>query len=335
MRDYVEAHAEGQAEIEMLNYEGDLRDIRKHLYKQFGSGSGGNIHEKELDFDRGMPEKGKAAFPAGCDMGNKLRQLESRRLYFMRMAGSAEKRRTYTYCQESKLVRIVLEHVNKVEYGECVRRVIDKVKVKKLMQKMFDGGDVDDEDLPDNHDRSFSDDWLPSWKLLKAALLDEWSNRKLEKGSSQDTGKGKSVLPVAMNGVKVVSCYGCGVEGHKKGDPACKAGKFDVHSSAPQDYKDRMAKGKKREGEKKKSPKSPGKPGGKDGSKDRKNCHAFNFGKGTCRFGAKCRYLHEKGGGDAKAQAFTPEQNKSGDGFVVIRYETDGSCNCKEEQEVK
>ncbi len=46
------------------------------------------------------------------------------------------------------------------------------------MQKMFDGGDVDDEDLPDNHDRSFSDDWLPSWKVLKAALLDEWSNKQ-------------------------------------------------------------------------------------------------------------------------------------------------------------
>jgi hypothetical protein len=113
MNDYIESHAEGQAEIEMINYDGDLRDIRKHLYKQFGSGSGGNIHEKELDFDRGMPEKGKAAFPAGCDMGEKLRQLESRRLYFSRMAGSAERRRTYTYCQESKLVRIVMEHVNK------------------------------------------------------------------------------------------------------------------------------------------------------------------------------------------------------------------------------
>ena len=65
MQDYVEAHAEGQAEIEMVNYDGDLRDIRRHLYKQFGSGSGGNIHEKELDFDRGMLEKGKIAFPKG------------------------------------------------------------------------------------------------------------------------------------------------------------------------------------------------------------------------------------------------------------------------------
>ncbi len=60
MSDYIESHAEGQAEIELINYDGDLRDIKKHLYKQFGAGSGGNIHEKELNFDRGMPEKGKA-----------------------------------------------------------------------------------------------------------------------------------------------------------------------------------------------------------------------------------------------------------------------------------
>jgi hypothetical protein len=51
MSDFVESHAEGQAEIEMINYDGDLRFIRTHLYKQFGAGSGGNIHEKELDFD--------------------------------------------------------------------------------------------------------------------------------------------------------------------------------------------------------------------------------------------------------------------------------------------
>jgi hypothetical protein len=71
-----------------------------------------------------------------------------------------------------------------------------------------------------------------------------------------------------------------------------------------------MSKGKKREGEKKKPPKSPGKPGAKDRSKEKKHCHAFDFGKGTCRFGAKCRYLHEKGGGGARAEPFSPEQKK-------------------------
>ncbi len=72
MVDYIEAHSKGQAEIEIINYEGAHIDIRKHLYKQFGAGSGGNIHERELDFDRGMPDKGKVAFPKGCDMSEKL-----------------------------------------------------------------------------------------------------------------------------------------------------------------------------------------------------------------------------------------------------------------------
>ena len=172
----------------------------------------------------------------------------------------------------------------------------------------MDGGDPDDEDAPDNHDRSFSDDWLPSWKMLKAALLDEWSNKKLEKGSSHEGGRAKGVLPVALNGViKPISCYGCGQEGHKKGDPSCKVGKYDVHASAPKDYKDRMAKGRKRESDKKQNPKSPG-ANNKKGDGEKKHCHAFNFGKGNCRFGAKCRYLHEKDGGGEKLKGFTPEQ---------------------------
>ncbi len=48
----------------------------------------------------------------------------------------------------------------------------------------------------------------------------------------------------------------------------------------------------------------------KDGGKEKKHCHAFDFGRGTCRFGAECRYLHDKGSGDAKAEPFSPEQKK-------------------------
>jgi hypothetical protein len=308
MADFIESHCKGQAEVEMINYAGDLKDIRKHLYKQFGSGSGGNIHEKEIDYDRGMPEKGKAAFPAGCDMGEKLRQLESRRLYFLKMAGSAELRKTYVYCQESKLVRIVLEHVNKNEYGDCVKRVLELVKMQKIVKKTMDGDASAIDAIPDNHARSFSDDWLPSWNVLKASLLAEWSERCISGNKAKETNKG--VLPVAMGNVKSITCYGCGQEGHKKGDPSCKAGKYDVHASAPKDYKERMAKGRKREAEKKQNPKSPGANNKKGEDKEKKHCHAFNFGKGNCRYGAKCRYLHEKGEGGGKMKGFTPEQQK-------------------------
>jgi hypothetical protein len=213
-------------------------------------------------------------------------------------------------------VRIVLDHYNKKEYSECVKRVLETVKFRKMLERARDGKDLDVELISTNHDRSFSDDWLPSWKMLKASLLDEWNQRNLDKTSTiPNQGKGKHVLPVAMGGVKLMSCYGCGLEGHKKGDPGCKAGKLDAHVNAPQDYKDRMAKKKKTNGgAANPGIKSPGKPGGMKGKEgEKKHCHAFNFGKGNCRYGAKCKFLHEKegaSGGKEKAQAFTPQQKK-------------------------
>ncbi len=63
----------------MINYsQTDKSQIRKYLFKLFGSGTGGYIHEAELDFDKGMPEKGKSAFYKGINMVEKLRQLETR-----------------------------------------------------------------------------------------------------------------------------------------------------------------------------------------------------------------------------------------------------------------
>ncbi len=120
------------------------------------------------------------------------------------------------------------------------------------------------------------------------------------------------MLPVAMGGVA----------GHKKGNPGCKAGKFDAHVNASQNYQDRMAKKKKATGGPgNTAKKGPGKPGGKKGKVgEKKHCHAFNFGKGNCafnfgkgncRYGAKCRFSHDKDGErNDKLQAFTPQQKK-------------------------
>jgi len=183
---------------------------------------------------------------------------------------------------------------------------------------VVNGEDMDDVGIPDNHERSFSDDWLPSWTMLKASLLEEWNMRCNDNGKQKEKGKG--VLPVAMGGVKEVSCYGCGIAGHKKGDPGCKAGKFDAHSSAPKDYKERMAKKRKSNYEVggKQGGKQPGKPGKKGGDKGEKRpCRAFNFGKGTCRYGAKCHFLHDKQQGDGKAPEFSPQQEKMVNAMVA------------------
>jgi hypothetical protein len=341
MGDYVESHCKGQAEIEVRNYTGEMRDLRKHLYKQFGTGSGGNIHEKELEYDRGMPEKGKAAFPPNCDKGEKLRQLESRRLYFYRVAGSDEKRKTYTYCQEVKLVRIVIEHVNKDEYGDCMNRVIDKVKVRKMIENaVSEKGSVDDMDLHDNLGKSFSDDWLPSWKLLKASLLDEWSDRVA--GSTSSKEKAKAVLPIAMTGSTGIDCWGCGGP-HKKGDPGCTAGKYDVHHSAPPAYKARMEKKRKFESGNKGGNVAKGGGGGNQTPKkkskksdgEKKHCKAFNFGKGNCRYGYKCKFLHEKKKVKSDVGDFTPKQAKIVTAMVASAVKKSASLIAKKNKSNK
>jgi hypothetical protein len=66
---------------------------------------------------------------------------------------------TNTYCQETKLVRIVLEHVNKAEYGDCIKRILEVVKVRKMVATAVAGGSSDDDNggIPDNHEQSFND----------------------------------------------------------------------------------------------------------------------------------------------------------------------------------
>ena len=82
MVDHIEDHAQGQAEVEVVNYSGDKKQIRLHLYKQFGAGSGGDIHSQELEYEKGMPDGNGIAFKPGMDITVKLRQLEGRKIYF-------------------------------------------------------------------------------------------------------------------------------------------------------------------------------------------------------------------------------------------------------------
>ena len=75
IKDYVEEHSEGAVEMEVVDYDGDAEQLRKHLFQEFGSGASGDIHSKEADYDAGMPErKGAKAFPMGVNMKEKLRK---------------------------------------------------------------------------------------------------------------------------------------------------------------------------------------------------------------------------------------------------------------------
>ena len=87
--------------MEIVNFDGHVEAICSHLYKQFGSGAGGGIHTKEVEYDAGMPEKDQPVFPEGVDIPENLRQLNSRQKLLWDMC-KPEKRATYIYCQESK-----------------------------------------------------------------------------------------------------------------------------------------------------------------------------------------------------------------------------------------
>ena len=85
IKDHSEEHITGSAEMEIINCDGDVAAARSHLYKQFGSGSCGDIHANEVVYSAGMPEKSRPAFPKGADMPEKLRQLKSRQKLFWDM----------------------------------------------------------------------------------------------------------------------------------------------------------------------------------------------------------------------------------------------------------
>ena len=158
--------------------------------------------------EKGKSEKGKSAFYKGINMVEKLRQLETRRLYFLKMC-SPSRQATYTYCQENKLVRIVLDHINP-EYNDCVKRMVDLVKINKMITAVRNGpAGINAFVELDSHERSFSDDWLSSWKLLQTSLIAEYKAKLRSGEEALKNPKGGGKLPVAMAQGKVI-CYACG-----------------------------------------------------------------------------------------------------------------------------
>jgi hypothetical protein len=79
-------------------------------------------------------------------------------------------------------------------------------------------------------------------------------------------------------------CWGCGLIGHRKGDPVCKAAAGTLHENAPA-----KAKRKYNAGIESKS------DGGPTVKKPDGICRFFSR-NGTCKFGAACKFKHEAGG---------------------------------------
>ena len=116
----------------------------------------------------------------------------------------------------------MLEHVNS-DYADCASGLLDKVPLRKEISAVrYAYDEVEDSeaeytDINDAHDRSFNNDWLPEWGLLRSALHNEYKRFESLKVPAKGT---QAKLPVAFGGTdrQGVWCYACGKEGHKKGN---------------------------------------------------------------------------------------------------------------------
>ena len=265
-----------------------MNSFREHLYVRFGGGEPEVLNERVRLYLLGMPKReGYPSFPHDVNMEDKLNQLEEERDYFFK-ACPKEKRDTFDPASETRLTRVVLEHVPP-NYDEAVERVKTMIKFRKMH-----AGDVEASftHLQSQINQNFDSDWLPQYVELRSELVSHYNKLKKRKGfksGGSTPGKGGQGHPAMFMGSgnrqpgpNNIVCYGCGVPGHRRGAPECKAGPNDVHHSAPEMFK------KKQSGK-----------GGKSGNGGAKGiCYAWSTGNGYCKYGDNCKFEHSgpKGG---------------------------------------
>ena len=300
--DKVESCVNGMAAMEVatLGME-NAALLRSHLTKQFG-GAGEDVQARQDHYEAGMPKsKGGLAFPPNVNVPNKLRELEAERVALWKMCPPS-KRDEYEYGKQTTLVKIVLRHLRTSEYSECIKSLLQEIKIRREIQASLPvfNEETGRLELPEKKNiqqstedwdyRNYNQDWLPSWDDLKSKLTSVWKERQFAKpGTADDVSlknqkKSGSNLPVMfMPGAGLTpkfQCFGCGQMGHRKGDPECTAGPNDWHECCPPKFLERVKKLKRK---------------GIDGMSKKKNsdgiCRSFRD-TGKCRFGAKCKFKH-------------------------------------------
>ena len=283
IRDYVEGRTSHRAFQHMMELTADeLPSLRSGLQTKFAKATPTVIRSMEQEYEAGMPDSpGKPVFPKGIDIEVKVEQLEDRKrtLWFLCPEGI---RKDYVYGQEPKLVRIVLNHLSS-DYRHDVNRMLDIHKVQLQLQgsKVPEGTEIE----------GYSDEWLPTWKTLRATLL------KTAEAMSNDSSSSSSTLPTmfttsnsnsnsAKHGKGGRQCYACGEWGHIRGDPECNAKVGDTHACAPSGS---TGRGRGRGNSNRGNGRGRGKGGRGQGI-------CFHFANhGSCRHGQACKWKHEKG----------------------------------------
>ena len=333
MYDVVTMRCKGQALLSMEQIGlANARTTRKHLKKEFG-GASEDVKFRETVFENGLPEKGKKPFYKGVDIEAKLRQMKQEWTEIVQMC-PAENRATYQYAKESELVKICLKHLRHTEYDQAIKELLNEIKFDRKLARAIagdNGGDDEEANVEDWEYRNYKDGWVPTFEKLREKLVSTYKEAKYNNQSSSKeeayerrnipTLLTKALMKRAVTALfapgfgqrpkhmktfggqaKIDSqskCWGCGMLGHKRGDPSCKADTGTVHPNAPEKAK------RKYNGNKGKN-----QDGGPTVKKVDGICRFFSR-NGTCKFGAACKFKHEGGGkGKLAKKARLSEQEK-------------------------
>ena len=264
-----------------------------------------------------------------------------------------QNRGEYEYAKEKTLVKMIIKHLQQTEYAKTIKELLQDMKVERMVKRRIEGAgngngndnETDEVDIDDWEHRNYQDSWLPTFERLKTKLISHYKERKFQ--SSQDRGgdNGRS-LPSMVNKiidgtVKVMlapafglkpkrrderskgdsrnkrqrsksrddkgkgrpeldpRCWACGQLGHRSTDPMCKAEPGTVHESAPKKARFNQ-----------KSSNDNGK------SKPTRQICKFYQDTGKCKFGAKCKFIHDQNNG-SNLSGLNKQQKSSIKSFKV------------------
>ena len=231
---YVESRCTGKAFKFITELTSDKwPDLRALMQREFARATPAKIKQMEQAFTSGLPSTpGAQAFPPGVDIRAKNYALEQARLTLWLICPD-HLRPDYYHGKESTLVRIVINHANS-DYMPDLNRVLSMHKLKQ---------ELDGAAVPDNMAiESYSDEWLPSWTVVKETL--EQTYEALGKDKKQTT----TMLPsmnisanARHNKRQPGPCWRCGGP-HRMGDDAC-TNPNGIHESAPEHIRKMHADG--------------------------------------------------------------------------------------------
>jgi len=218
----------------------NMKGMRSFLFQRFGAGKPEVLEKRVKYYLEGMPcPKTGLVFPPRCNMEDKLNALEKEREYLVDMCPK-DKRDHYEDGKETTLTRLIIRKLPK-EYDAAVKSVRDLHRFRTY-GKEGEIGTITN--LEDNTRRNYETEWLPVYLELRYELISEYNlatKRREEDSLAGHKTTGHPTMPMQgfeQPGPRPLTCYGCGMPGHRRGDPSCHAGPKEVWKGAPDQFKE-------------------------------------------------------------------------------------------------